>query len=203
VARELHDNIGHSLALFTIELDRARLAMADLSSENDARFGSLCLKLKTLGRDVSNLSHQLHSSELELLGFAVAIKALCREFSEQYRVQAHCKCSGAFDHLSEEVSLCLFRVVQEAMHNVAKHSRATRVDIEMQATPKSVHLCVSDDGVGFAPNTSARRAGLGLVSMRERLHLVGGRFTINSKPGCGTRVEATVNTSHTNLANVS
>jgi PAS domain S-box-containing protein len=202
VARELHDNIGHSLALFTIELDRTRLAMADLSSENDARFGSLCLKLKTLGRDVSNLSHQLHSSELELLGFAVAIKALCREFSEQYRIQTHCKCSGAFDNLSGQVSLCLFRVVQEALHNIAKHSRATRVDIEMHATPKSVHLCVADDGVGFAPNTSARRAGLGLVSMRERLHLVGGKFTINSKLGCGTRVEATVNTSHTNLSSV-
>jgi PAS domain S-box-containing protein len=200
VARELHDNIGHSLALFIIELDRTRLAMADLSSENDARFGSLCLKLKTLGRDVSNLSHQLHSSELELLGLAVAIKALCREFSDQYRIETHCKCSGTFDNLSAEVSLCLFRVVQEALHNVAKHSRATRVDIEMHATPKSVHLCVADDGVGFAPKTSARRAGLGLVSMRERLHLVGGKFTINSKCGCGTRVEATVNTSHTNLA---
>ena len=82
IARELHDNIGHSLALFTIELDRTRLAMTDLSSDNHARFGQLCVKLKTLGRDVSNLSHQLHSSELELLGIAVAMKALCREFSE-------------------------------------------------------------------------------------------------------------------------
>ena len=203
VARELHDNIGHSLALFTIELDRTRLAMTDLSADNDARFARLSIKLKTLGRDVGNLSHQLHSSELELLGLAVAIKALCREFSEQYRVHAHSKCSGAFDKLSGEVSLCMFRVVQEALRNVAKHSRATKVDIEMQATPKSLNLCISDDGVGFASNISAPRAGLGLVSMRERLHLIGGRFIISSKPGCGTRVEAIVNLSHTNPATVS
>jgi PAS domain S-box-containing protein len=202
VARELHDNIGHSLALFTIELDRTRLAMTDLSSDNDARFGRLCLKLKTLGRDVSNLSHQLHSSELELLGLAVAIKAICREFSEQHRIQAHCKCTGAFDNLSAEVSLCLFRVVQEALHNISKHSRATKVDIEMHGTPKSVHLCVSDDGVGFAPNTSEPRAGLGLISMRERVHLVGGKFIIGSKRGFGTRVEATVDLSLPKLATV-
>jgi PAS domain S-box-containing protein len=201
VARELHDNIGHSLALFTIELDRTRLAMTDLSADNEARFGGLCLKLKTLGRDVSNISHQLHSSEL--LGLAVAIRAICREFSEQHRIQAHCKCTGAFDNLSSEVSLCLFRVVQEALHNVAKHSRATKVDIEMHGTPKCVHLCVSDDGVGFAPNTSQPRAGLGLVSMRERVHLVGGKFTIHSKSGFGTRVEATVNLSLPKLATVS
>jgi PAS domain S-box-containing protein len=202
VARELHDHIGHSLALFTVELDRTRLAMADLSPDNEARFASLCVKLKTLGRDVGNLSHQLHSSELELLGLAVAIKALCREFSDQYRVQAHCKCTGVFDNLPGEVSLCLFRVVQEALRNVAKHSRATKVEMEMRGTPKSLHLCISDDGVGFA-STSESRAGLGLVSMRERVHLIGGKFTIHSKPGCGTRVEATVNLSHTNSATVS
>jgi|HubBroStandDraft_6_1064221.scaffolds.fasta_scaffold90252_3 PAS domain S-box-containing protein len=203
VARELHDNIGHSLAMFTIELDRTRMAMTDLSPDNDARFANLCVKLKTLGRDVGNLSHQLHSSELELLGLAVAVKALCREFADQYRVQAHCKCTGSFDNLSGEVSLCLFRVLQEALRNVAKHSRATKVDIEMHGTPKSLHLCISDDGVGFVSNTSESRTGLGLVSMRERLHLIGGKFLIHSKPGCGTRVEATVNLSQTNPASVS
>jgi PAS domain S-box-containing protein len=202
VARELHDNIGHSLALFTIELDRTRMALTDLSPDNDARFASLCVKLKTLGRDVGNLSHQLHSSELELLGLAVAIKALCREFSDQYRVQAHCKCTGAFDNLSGEASLCLFRVLQEALHNVAKHSRATKVNIEAHGASKFLHLCISDDGVGFAPNISESRVGLGLVSMRERLHLLGGNFIIHSKPGCGTRVEATVSLSHTNPATI-
>ena len=203
VARELHDNIGHSLALFTVELDRTRMASTDLSPENDARFARLSVKLKTIGSDVSNLSHQLHSSELELLGIAVAIKALCREFSEQYRVQTDCKCIGAFDNLPREVSLSLFRVLQETLRNVAKHSRATKVAVEMRGTFNFLQLSIYDDGVGFASNASESRAGLGLVSMRERLHLIGGRFTINSKPGCGTRVEATVNLSHPDPANVS
>jgi PAS domain S-box-containing protein len=192
VARELHDNIGQSLALFTMELDRTRLTLTDLSSESDAKLTRLCGKLKDLGQSVSNLSHQLHSSELELLGLAVAIRALCREFSEQYHVQANCRCSGVPDDLSADVSLCLFRVVQEALHNVAKHSQATMVDVEVRAAPDLLHLSISDNGVGFTPNASTARSGLGLISMRERLHLIGGKFIITSQPGSGTRVDATV-----------
>jgi len=191
VARELHDNIGQSLAMFSMELQRTKLGLTDLSPDDEARFAGLTVRLKSLGKEVSDFSHQLHSSELELLGIAVAVKALCREFSKQYQVQAQCKCSGVLDNLSAEVSLCLFRVIQEALHNIAKHSRATKADVELRGTPNSLYLCVSDDGVGFA-NTSKARAGLGLISMRERLILIGGKFTITSKPGSGTRVEANV-----------
>ena len=191
VARDLHDNIGQSLAMFSMELQRTKLALTDLSPDDEARFAGLTARLQTLGRKVSDFSHQLHSSELELLGIAVAVKALCREFSEQYRVQAHYKCSGILDGLSTDVSLCLFRVVQEALHNVAKHSRAIKVDVELRGTLDSLYLCISDDGVGFA-NTSKARAGLGLISIRERLLLIGGKFTITSKPGSGTRVEANI-----------
>jgi PAS domain S-box-containing protein len=192
VARELHDNIGQSLALFSMELERTRLALTGLSSDSDARLSRLCSKIKDLGRVVGNLSHQLHSSELELLGFAVAIKALCRQFSEQYHLQAHYRCSGIPDNLSADISLCLFRVMQEALHNVAKHSQATMIDVEVCGTPHSLRLSISDDGVGFDPNAPGAKPGLGLTSMRERLHLVGGKFNILSKPGSGTRVEATI-----------
>jgi PAS domain S-box-containing protein len=191
VARDLHDNIGQSLAMFSMELQRTRLALTDLSPDDEARFVCLTVRLKTLGREVSDFSHQLHSSELELLGIAVAVKALCREFSKQYQVQAQCKCSGVLDNLSAHVSLCLFRVIQEALHNIAKHSRATKADVELRGTPNSLYLCISDDGVGFA-NTSKARAGLGLISMRERLILIGGKFSITSKPGSGTRIEANI-----------
>lgn len=191
VARDLHDNIGQSLAMFSMELQRTKLALTHLSPKDEERFVSLGLRLKNLGREVSNFSHQLHSSELELLGIAVAVKALCREFSEQYQVQAQCKCLGALDDLSAEVSLCLFRVMQEALHNIAKHSRAIKVDVELRRNANSLYLCISDDGVGFA-NTSKVRASLGLISMRERVLLIGGRLTITSKPGSGTRVEANI-----------
>jgi PAS domain S-box-containing protein len=192
VARELHDNIGQSLAMFSIELEQTRRALTDLSPDNDSHFTRLRVRLETLGREVWNISHQLHSSDLESLGLAMAIKGICRDFSEQHHVEAHFKCSGVPDNLSAGVSLCLFRVTQEALHNVAKHSRATKIDVEVRGTSKSLYLCISDDGAGFAPNTSKGRSGLGLISMRERLHLIGGDFTITSELGSGARVEATV-----------
>ena len=114
------------------------------------------------------------------------------EFSEQYHVQVLCRSSDVPDNLSADVSLCLFRVIQEALHNVVKHSHATKVDVDLQGTPTFLRLSISDDGVGFAPNAANARPGLGLTSMRERLHLIGGKFAILSKPGSGTRVEATV-----------
>jgi PAS domain S-box-containing protein len=202
VARELHDNIGQSLALFSMELERTRLLLPDLSPASDARLVRLCGKLKGLSREVGSLSHQLHSSELELLGLAVAVKALCREFSEQYQIQAHSKCSGIPDSLSTDVSLCLFRVVQEALHNTAKHSRAKEIVVEVRGTSNSLSLFISDNGVGFDPNASKARVGLGMVSMRERIHLVGGKFTITSKPGSGTRIEANIPITNTTRTTV-
>jgi PAS domain S-box-containing protein len=199
VARELHDNIGQSLALFSMELERTRLLLPDLSPSDDARLARLCGKLKGLSREVGSLSHQLHSSELELLGLAVAVKALCREFSEQYQIQAHSKCSGIPESLSPDVSLCLFRVVQETLHNVAKHSRATEIVVEVRGTSTSLSLVISDNGIGFDPSGSKARVGLGMISMRERIHLIGGKFTVTSRPGSGTRIEANIpitNTTH-------
>jgi PAS domain S-box-containing protein len=192
VSRELHDNIGQSLALFSMELERTRLTLTGLSSDSDARLTHLADKVRDLSRAVGSLSHQLHSSELELLGFVAAVKSLCREFSEQYQVQVNCVCNGVPNNLDAEVSLCLFRVTQEGLHNIAKHSLAGTVNVKLHGTSHSLYLSISDDGVGFAQNNSRAKSGLGLTSMRERLHLLGGKFMITSKPGAGTRIGATV-----------
>jgi len=192
VGQELHDSIGQSLAMLTIDLDRTRRSQTDLSPETHARLAALSEKLKDLGHDVANLSHRLHSSKLEFLGLPVAVKALSREFAEQYQVQACCTCSGVPDNLAPDVSLCLFRVMQEALHNIAKHSQATKINIELDGTPDSLRLTISDNGVGFAQHNARMRPGLGLISMRERLHLIGGRFVITARPGFGTRIEAIV-----------
>jgi PAS domain S-box-containing protein len=192
VARELHDSVGQSLALFSMELEKTRLVLSDLSPDSDERFSRLCVRVKSLGREISRISHQLHSSELELLGLGVAIKGLCREFSEQYQVQTHCECSGVPGDLSADVSLCLFRVMQEALHNVAKHSQATKIDVSVRGASKSLYLCISDNGIGFAPHTRRTQVGLGLISMRERLTLIGGKLVITSKLGFGTRIEANI-----------
>jgi PAS domain S-box-containing protein len=192
VARELHDNIGQSLALFSMELEKARLTLAGHSPDSDMRLAHLCGRLNDLSRVVGNLSHQLHSSELELLGLVVAVKGLCREFAEQYHVQVNWMCTYVPDNLRCDVSLCLFRVAQEALHNVAKHSHAKTIGIELYETLNSLHLSISDDGVGFTPDNTNARSGLGMTSMRERLHLIGGEFKIISKPGAGTRIEASI-----------
>jgi PAS domain S-box-containing protein len=192
VGRELHDNIGQSLAMCNVELEKTRLTLADVGVDINSQLINLRGKLNDLGQVVGNLSHQLHSSQLELLGFVVAVKGLCREFGEQYLIPAQCNCSGVLNHLSADVALCLFRVIQEALHNIAKHSHAKKVDVEVIGTRNKINLKISDDGVGFAPNAQNTRSGLGLISMRERLYLIGGKFAIVSKRGCGTRVEATV-----------
>ena len=192
VARELHDNIGQSMAVFAMELEATRRALADLSRANDARFAHLSARVKTLSQEVGNLSHRLHASELELLGFEAAVRRQCREFSEKYPVQVQCEYTGIPVAVSSDISLCLFRVMQEGLHNVAKHSHATRINVELCGTPKFLRLIISDDGVGFATSSRKATPGLGLISMRERLYLVGGKFVIVSKPGSGTRVEATV-----------
>ena len=192
IARELHDNIGQSLALFGIELERARRLIRGLSIDGDASLKGLCDKIKKLGQTVSDLSHQLHSSELELLGLSVAVAALCREFSEQHSVEVDCVCSDIPEGLDADVSLSLFRVMQEALHNVAKHSQARKIYVELRGTKKSVCLTIVDDGIGFSPDNTNGGTGLGLISMHERLHLIGGKFTISSKPRGGTRIEAIV-----------
>ena len=195
VGQELHDCVGQTLAMLTMDLETARQALIGLSPETHARLAGISDKLKNLGHDVANLSHRLHSSKLEFLGLAVAVKALSREWAEQYQVQARCECSGVPDDLAPDVSLCLFRILQEALHNVAKHSQATKINIRLDGTTDCLRLTISDNGVGFVQNNARIRPGLGLISMRERLHLIGGRFVITTKPGFGTRIEAIVSMS--------
>jgi len=102
VGQELHDGIGQTLAMLAIDLETTRQSMTDQSPETHARLAGLSKKLTSLGHDVANLSHQLHSSTLEFLGLAVAAKALSREWAEQYQVQARCECSGVPDDLPPE-----------------------------------------------------------------------------------------------------
>jgi signal transduction histidine kinase len=146
--------------------------------------------VKEIGNKVSRLSHRLHSSELEYLGLTVAVNSLCREFSEQFHITIECSCRGVPDHLDGNIALGCLRVIQEALHNVVKHSRATEVQVEVLGTADSVSLAVSDNGAGFDTRNGGAGGGLGLISMRERMHLIGGDFMISSTPGQGTRIKA-------------
>jgi PAS domain S-box-containing protein len=190
IARELHDGIGQSLALLGIQLQRAGQLSA--SGKRNPGVAELGNKVKEIGNQVSRLSHQLHSSELEFLGLAVAVKSLCREFSEQYDTRIDCACSKIPAELDNGIALSLLRVVQEALHNIVKHSRASSVTVYLTGHAGGLSLSISDDGIGFVVGSIGSSRGLGLISMRERVRLVGGKFEISSKPGAGTRIEAKV-----------
>jgi PAS domain S-box-containing protein len=190
VARELHDGIGQEVALLGIQMQRAAAAIAREPAQLHAGIQKLCNNLTAIGLHVSHLSHQLHSSELEYLGLAVAITKLCREFSEQYAIKVACDCTSIPAKLDNEIALAFFRIVQESLHNIARHSGANDIHVELTAVSGDLTLTVCDNGAGFDVQESKAAPGLGLVSMRERMHLIGGEFVIESAPGAGTRIWA-------------
>jgi PAS domain S-box-containing protein len=190
IARELHDDIGQSLALLGIQLERSSHPPSGAPHEKRVDARELRDRVKAIGNKVSRISHQLHSSELEYLGLAVAVKSLCREFSEQYHVEVECSCEGIPAELDGNVALGCLRVIQEALHNIAKHSHAADVQVEVIGDSEGLSLLIADDGTGFDTGGAGAGAGLGLISMRERMHLMGGDFMISSSPGNGTRIKA-------------
>ncbi len=191
IARELHDHINQRLALLAIELQQMETAEKGSSGKQREELQHLWNLTTEISHDVQTLSHQLHSSQLQHLGLAAGIRSLCQEFSKANEVEAECRCTGPNPKVEENVGLALFRVAQEALRNVSKYSHAHTVQTELHCNPDSLVLSVSDDGIGFDP-AMVNGGGLGLISMRERMRLVGGELAIRSQPGGGTRIEARV-----------
>lgn len=193
IARELHDDINQRMALLANGIERVMHVNGDYTkAEQTKELRELWQLTDEIATDIQHLSHQLHPSKLHYLGLATAARDLCQGFSRQYRIGVDCNVHGLPANLGEEVSLSLFRVLQESLRNVAKHSHASHVEVALIHGSGVVKLRVSDDGVGFDPNRPQNPLGLGLVSMGERLRSVGGQFGVSSRPGSGTQVEVTV-----------
>jgi PAS domain S-box-containing protein len=192
IARELHDGIGQQIALLNIRMQRVATSISQEQGPIYSGMQKLSSDLAAIGNDVSHLSHQLHSSELEYLGLTAAITGLCRRFSEEYPIQVACECKGIPAGLENKIALTILRVAQESLHNVAKHSNAKTARLELSCVAPELVLVVCDNGDGFDVQKDRTNAGLGLISMRERVVLVGGQFVIDSKPGIGTTVMARV-----------
>jgi PAS domain S-box-containing protein len=190
IARELHDDIGQSLAVLKIQMLRAGQPVSGHPEMIHASLKDLTGKLEKIINKVSRLSHNLHSSELELLGLAVAVKSHCRECSEQLRIPIHCSCDHLQEKMDSAVALAFLRVLQEALHNAMKHSGAKSITVRLIGSDHDLSLEIVDDGAGFDVEASKLAAGLGLISMRERTHLIGGEFEIWSSPGRGTKITA-------------
>jgi PAS domain S-box-containing protein len=192
IARELHDHIGQELALLCVQAHRVASSKSDPDSPIHKEAQDLYRKIKSIATDVSKLSHQLHSTELDFLGLSVSAERLCRDFADQYGLILDFSSRSLPPKLDMNKARCLYRVLQEALRNIAKHSHATRINVGLEAVKGQLVLRVEDNGIGFDKNKTRFESGLGLVSIRERLNLVGGRFTLTSSSESGTKLVATV-----------
>jgi signal transduction histidine kinase len=190
IARDLHDDLSQRLALHCVELDllRQNLPAGSVIARKLKRMQCDAIELT---RDVRDISHGLHHRQMTL-GLQRGATSFCREFSTQYRIAVDLSCEGDLGKLPESVSIGLFRFLQEALSNVAKHSGSDRVTVLITAEGNQVLLRVADRGLGFVAESVQSNGGLGLISMRERLRLEGGTMKVTSFPGQGTTIEAIV-----------
>jgi len=187
IARELHDDVNQRLALLTIELEQ----LPDDPSRVRRRLQELKERIISISTDIHAVAHDLHSSKLEYLGVAAGMKSWCREFAERRKLEVDCV-HGVRSALPSEIALCLFRVLQQALDNAAKHSGVKHIDVQLHEESGEVHLVVSDSGRGFDVEAVKEGKGLGLTSMRERVRLVNGTIAIASRPMGGTTIHVRV-----------
>jgi PAS domain S-box-containing protein len=197
IARDLHDDVNQSLALLTVEMDILAGAPPGTPNETASRVRELSNRIKELSSSVHDLSHQLHPSKLEQLGLVAALRSLCKELGHTHNLEVKFTHDPESVVIPQDIALCLYRIVQESLRNVVKHSGSQHAAVELWSTSNAICLRVVDDGIGFDSNSTRSRCGLGLISMRERLHPVEGEITIDSRPSGGTRIEVRVPTRQT------
>lgn len=192
IARELHDDINQRIALLAVNLQSLQQKPQASAVKLRRVIGDAIKELENLGTDVQALSHRLHSSKLEHLGLTTAAGAFCREVSKRQGLQIQFHSEDIPTDLPKEISLSLFRVLQEALQNAIKHSGSRRFQVSLTAASNEVRLEVHDFGIGFDPERAMKQHGLGLISMKERMSMVNGTFSIDSQPRRGTTIQARV-----------
>jgi signal transduction histidine kinase len=190
IGRDLHDDVGQKLALLNIDVTQLDRLTRLEHNETSVHIRQIAQLTSMISNDVQNVSRQLHPGQLQLLGLVPTLRQLCRDMSMQYQPMAiEFEDEQVPRDLAPDVALCVYRVVQEALHNIVKHSGATRAVVRLAYADQVLNLEVTDTGHGFPEK---KRAGLGLLSMRERVHFLGGQFTIVSTPGFGTQITAQI-----------
>lgn len=192
LARELHDDINQRLALLAVTLDVVKRNLPLAAAEARRSIGEINEQVKDLGNDVQALSHRLHSSKLDYLGLVSAAGGLCGEFSQRRGVHIDFQDEAVPKTLPKEISVCIFRVLQEALQNAVKHSGSRHFQVSLTCTSDRICLSVRDSGRGFDVEEAMKGHGIGIASMRERLKLVAGDLSIDSQDRKGTEVRASI-----------
>jgi signal transduction histidine kinase/ABC-type uncharacterized transport system substrate-binding protein len=191
LAAELHDDFSQRLALLALGLENAEEALPDFPRSAKQQLHELLNSATEIGADIHTVSHRLHSATLENLGLVPGIGALCKEFNDRHGTEIDFSSEDIPKGVRPDVALCLFRIVQEALQNLKKHSGVAKAEVRLRRTGNRILVSIRDEGRGFDAKVDGQPS-LGIRSMRERAHLAGGHLKIYSEPGKGTRIEATV-----------
>jgi PAS domain S-box-containing protein len=192
IARDLHEDVGQRLALLAIAIEQLKNDLPHQAAELLDRMDAVWKKTSEILTDVKASAHELYSPRLEYLGIPSVIRSFCEEFGEKKRVEIDFRSHDLPSLVLPDVSICLFRVLQEALHNGVNHSGAQKFSVQLWGASDEIHLAVNDYGVGFDLRAARRGRGLGLTRMEQRVKLVEGTFSIESQPEGGTTVHVSV-----------
>ncbi len=190
IAREIHDDYNQRLAMLAMDLEEVADQVGDSPVGAAPKIHRIWNQIGELGADLHSLSHSLHSSTLESLGLAAGVKAFCAEFADQQQMQVHFAHANIPHPIPADRALCLFRITQEGLRNIKRHSGTNRAEVRLEWTDEKLHLSVADWGDGFDANTRSSQGGIGIRSMEERLRSLGGHLEVHSRPMEGTRIDA-------------
>jgi signal transduction histidine kinase len=192
LARELHDDVSQQLAMLAIGLSHLKQRLSDADAGIQEQIATFSKATERLSERIRKMSHELHSTVLQHVGLAAALSSYCEEFSSREGITIRFDIREGVDAVPAEAALCLYRVAQESLRNIAKHSRARSAVVELSQTRDAVELRVSDQGVGFDPGQLRESRGLGLLSMEERVKLLHGSLEFAAHPGAGTELKARI-----------
>jgi two-component system sensor histidine kinase UhpB len=192
LAQELHDDLNQQIAAVSIAIGNLKRKIPVELMEALSQSDRIHRNLVQIAETVRRMSHELHPVILECYGLAVALRSCCGDFGDLTGVHVSLSTDGSFDDVQSSTALCVYRITQEALQNVAKHAKASAVKVELRRVPGILLLTVSDSGVGIDPAKVKEHAGLGLISIKERVRFVGGSVEIYSKPNEGTSLAVTI-----------
>jgi len=192
IARELHDDLNQQVAALAIGISRLKRQFPDAGAAVQEQIVKLQNKTDLLSERIRQVSHELHSSILQHVGLPAALNSYCAEFSDREGIAVALDIGDGFEAVPPEAALCLYRVAQESLRNVARHSGARRAVVTLSGVNGAIELRVADQGVGFDPGQARECRGLGLVSMEERVKLLHGNFLLTTRPGAGTELRAQI-----------